>query len=83
MKKRSKAEVREDIRPEYSLRKLLKGGTRSKYADRYKSGTNLVLLDPDVAKAFPTDAAVNEALRLVIRLGKLQGEGKARPPRRP
>jgi len=39
------------------------GGTRGKYADRYASGTNVVMLDPDVAAAFPNERAVNEALR--------------------
>lgn len=43
---------------------ILQGGVRGKYVDRYRSGTNLVLLDPDVAQAFPNDEAVNEALRL-------------------
>jgi hypothetical protein len=39
------------------------GGVRGKYADRYARGTNVVVLDPDVAAAFPTAEAVNEALR--------------------
>ncbi|MCE7902661.1 MAG: hypothetical protein DYH20_08410 [Gammaproteobacteria bacterium PRO9] len=42
-------------------------GVRGKYADRYKEGTNVVLLEPDVAKEFPNSAAVNEALRQVLR----------------
>jgi len=42
-------------------------GVRGKYTDRYKEGTNVVLLDPDVAKEFPNSAAVNEALRQVLR----------------
>jgi hypothetical protein len=49
---------------------------QGKYADRYREGTNLVLLAPDVAEAFPTDEAVNEALRLVIRLRKIPGTAK-------
>jgi hypothetical protein len=44
---------------------------QGKYADRFQEGTNLVLLDRDVAEAFPNDEAVNEALRLVIQLKKL------------
>ncbi|HTY24097.1 MAG TPA: hypothetical protein VMC85_13265 [Desulfomonilaceae bacterium] len=72
MKRKSKDEKTDDLRPEYDLRELLKGGVQGKYADRYREGTNLVLLDRDVAKAFPTDEAVNEALRLVIQLTKLQ-----------
>jgi hypothetical protein len=56
------------MRPEYDLRALLKGGVRGRYAKRYHEGTNLVLLDPEVRKAFRDEKAVNEALRLVIRL---------------
>ena len=62
----------DELRPEYDLTELLKGGARGKYVAPYRAGTNLVLLDPDVAKAFPDEAAVNEALRLVIRLGEIQ-----------
>jgi len=62
----------DELRPEYNLHKLLKGGVRGKYVARYRAGTNLVLLDPDVAKAFPDEAAVNEALRLVIQLTEIQ-----------
>jgi hypothetical protein len=36
---------------------------RGKYTERYKEGTNIVVLEPDVAKEFPNDASVNEALR--------------------
>lgn len=64
-------EIDDELRPEYDLRELLKGGVRGKYAARYRAGTNLVLLDPDVAKAFPDEESVNEALRLVIRLAEL------------
>jgi hypothetical protein len=62
----------DDLRPEYDLSKLLKDGVRGKYAERYQAGTNLVLLAPDVAQAFPNEEAVNEALRLVIQLARLQ-----------
>lgn len=64
--------MEDELRPEYGLRELLKGGVRGKYVTRDRAGTNLVLLDPDVAKAFPDQEAVNEALRLVIRLGEIQ-----------
>ena len=82
MKKKSKTDMDDELRPAYDLRKLLKGGVRGKYAERYRVGTNLVLLDPDVAKAFPNEAAVNDALRLVIQLtkipnGKKRGTAKA------
>ena len=67
----NESELNDELRPEYDLRALLKGGIRGKYVARYRAGTNLVLLDPDVARAFPDEAAVNEALRLVIRLGEI------------
>jgi len=60
----------DELRPEYNLGQLLKGGVRGKYAKHYHAGTNLVLLDPDVRKAFPSERAVNDALRLVIALRK-------------
>lgn len=72
MKKKHTNEMDDELRPEYNLHGLLKGGVRGKYVARYRAGTNLVLLDPDVAKAFPDEAAVNEALRLVIRLTEIQ-----------
>jgi len=72
MKKKNKATTADELRPEYDLRVLLKDGVRGKYADRYKQGTNLVPLDPDVAEVFANnEKAVNEALRLVIELKKL------------
>jgi len=77
MKKKSKTEMDDELRPEYDLRKLLKGGVRGKYVEHYRAGTNLVLLDPDVAKAFPTEEAVKDALRLVIQLTKIPN-GKKR-----
>ena len=63
MKKNSKDETSDELRPEYDLANLLKKGVRGKYSKRFEQGTNLVLLSPDIAKAFPTDEAVNEALR--------------------
>lgn len=72
MKKKRKSEIDDELRPEYDLQELLKGGVRGKYAERYRAGTNLVLLAPDVAEAFANDAeTVNEALRLVIQLTKV------------
>ena len=76
MKTKSKGERADDLRPEYDLKELLKGGVQGKYADRYREGTNLVLLAPDVARAFPTEEAVNQALRLVIQLKKLPRSGR-------
>ena len=72
MEEETRLEMDDELRPEYDLPHLLKDGVRGKYAERYKAGTNLVLLAPDVARAFPNDEAVNEALRLVIQLAKIQ-----------
>ena len=55
------------MRDEYDLSKL-KGATRGKHHDSYRSGTNLVLLQPDVAKAFPDADSVNEALRALLKV---------------
>jgi len=71
MRKKSTEEKSDDLRKEYDLRGLIESGVLGKYAARYREGTNPVLLDRDVAKAFPTDETVNEALRLVIQLRKL------------
>jgi hypothetical protein len=49
------------------------GGVRGKYAARYQQGTNIVVLDPDVATIFKTSEAVNEALREVARLRGARG----------
>jgi hypothetical protein len=55
---------RDDLRPEYDLAGL-KGGVRGKYYKQATAGTNLVLLEPDVARTFPDSASVNRALRLL------------------
>ena len=60
MKKNANKQPEQDeMRPEYDLR----GGVRGKYYERYKQGTNVVLLEPDIAKVFRDSATVNEALR--------------------
>ena len=65
--KKVKAKTEEDeLRPEYDFAKL-KGRVRGKYAERYRAGTNLIKLEPDVAAAFPDAKSVNEALRSLIK----------------
>ena len=59
----------EEMRKEYK-REDLGRGVRGKYFDGYKKGTNLVLLSPDVAAAFPDDASVNEALRSLMKIAR-------------
>ena len=56
----------DDLRPEYDFSQM-KGSVRGKYVERYRQGTNLVLLDPDIAAAFPDAKAVNDALRLLLQ----------------
>ena len=75
--KKAGHEKSDELRSEYDLRRLLKGGVRGKYAKRYQAGTNLVLLEPAVRKAFRDEKAVNDALRLVIELRKT-GVGRSR-----
>lgn len=79
----------DELRPEYDFASM-KGGVRGKYFKRFREGTNIVLVEPEVAKAFPTEGAVNEALRGILnttravrRTGGLPN--KALPPtsRRP
>lgn len=50
------------LRREYDFA-AMQGGVRGKYTKRYREGTNIVLLEPDIAEAFPNDEAVNQALR--------------------
>ena len=59
----------DELRPVYN-REDLGPGVRGKYFESYQKGTNLVLLRPDVAKAFPTEESVNEALRSLINLAQ-------------
>jgi hypothetical protein len=70
MKKRIEKQGRRDeLRREYDLPNL-KGGVRGNYVARFREGTNLVLLSPDVAKHFPDEQSVNTALRTLIRVAK-------------
>ncbi len=63
-----------DMRDHYDFR----GGVRGKYAARYAEGTNVVVLDPDVAKIFPDRESVNEALRAVGQVLEMSERRKAR-----
>lgn len=65
MKKAGNPNNHDDLRKEYDFA-AMKGGVRGKHYAAYQRGTNIVLLRPDVAKAFPTEDAVNEALRSLI-----------------
>jgi len=65
MKKRVRKRA-DELQPEYDFANM-PGGVKGKYVQRYRQGTNLALLDRDVAEVFPNDKAVNEALRVVLK----------------
>ncbi len=79
--KKAKPARSDELRIEYRREDLGKG-VRGKYLAAYKKGSNLVLLTPELARAFPTSEAVNEALRGLLQLAqktsKLTRRGTAR-----
>ena len=72
--KRRPSRSRDDLRPEYDFTEAVRG----KYAARFQAGTNLILLDPDVAEAFQDSAAVNHALRSLLELVPTSKAGRRR-----
>ena len=68
--KKTNSRSANDMLPEYDFASI-KGMVRGKYATQYRAGTNLVLLDPEVAEAFPSDTALNQALRAVLSMTKV------------
>ena len=79
-KKANKAADNDDLAPEYDFSKMKLVG-RGIYAKRYRSGTNIVLLDRDVRKAFPDDQSVNEALREIVKTRQKASRAKKSRPR--
>jgi len=67
--KKVKSEMTDELRPEYK-RSDFGEIVRGKYANRIKAETNVVLLEPDIAEAFPNDEAVNKALRYLLEMAK-------------
>ena len=65
MKKASAKGIDDDLRPEYDLSQL-KGGVRGKYYREATAGTNLVLIERELADVFPDSESVNRALRLLV-----------------
>jgi hypothetical protein len=65
MKKVSAKSLDDDLRPEYDLSQL-KGGVRGKYYRQATAGTNLMLIEPELAKVFGDAESVNRALRLLV-----------------
>jgi hypothetical protein len=76
---KKRAENFDKMRPEYDLRHLQFVG-RGIYAERYRSGTNLVRLDRDVRAAFPDDESVNDALRVIAKAAKQQASRVGKTP---
>ena len=68
MNRKANARPADDMRPEYDFT----GGVRGKFYKQYMKGTNVVLLDPDVADVFPDSQTVNEVLRVLAQLAKRQ-----------
>ncbi len=77
--KKPSPRVSDELRAEYKLSDFPDGLVRGKYASRIAAGSNIVVLDPKLANAFPTSAAVNSALRSLLRLAN----SAARPTRSP
>jgi hypothetical protein len=67
MKKKTKRKAKDELRAEYDF-KSMPNGIRGKYAVRVRQHANVVLLQPDVADAFPTEKLVNEALRGILAI---------------
>ncbi len=74
MKRASAKRIDDDLRAEYDLSQL-KGGVRGKYYRQATAGTNLVLIEPELASVFPDSEAVNRALRVLVDAA---GAAKAR-----
>lgn len=66
MKKAKVRPLRQEMLPEYDF----SGAVRGKYYERFRQGSNIVVLDPDVSEAFPTAASVNSALRTLASLAR-------------
>jgi len=73
MNKDKTENVEDELRPEYDLSQLT-GRVRGKYVERYRAGTNLILLESDVQAAFPDAEAVNEALRMLMKVARRQAQ---------
>ena len=81
MKKKINKAADDDLSPEYDFSKMKLVG-RGIYAERYRSGTNLVLLEPDVRKAFPDDESVNEALPAIAKAAQPKASRARKAPAR-
>ena len=80
MKQESAAKHGDDMRKEYDLSKLA-GDVRGKYYRHATAGTNLVLIEPELASMFPDSEAVNRALRVLAEAAQAAGAPKRRRSR--
>lgn len=74
MKEISDPELDDEMRAEYDI----SGGVRGKYYEQYMRGTNIVLLDPDVAEVFHDSESVNQTLRLLMNIARNQAANPRR-----
>lgn len=81
MRKVSSKAGKDDLRPEYDFTKLKKA-VRGKYYKQAMTGTNLVLVDPDLAKVFPDSASVNRALRVLCDAASKSTPSSRRPAKK-
>lgn len=80
MKKATSRKRTDELRPEYDLSKL-GGGVRGKYYEKAITGTNLILIEPELAEVFPSSESVNRALRaLMDTAAAAVGHRRNRPP---
>ena len=68
MKKPAAKSAAKEMSPEYDF----SSGVRGKYSQRYQRGTNVVVLEPDVAKVFSNAATVNDSLRALAGIIRRQ-----------
>jgi hypothetical protein len=80
MKKEPAARRSDDLRPEYDLSQM-KSGVRGKYHASAIAGSNLVLIEPDLAGLFPDAASVNRALRVLADAARAASAPRARRAR--
>lgn len=86
--KKVKSSRRDELRRNYKRSDFPGGLVRGKYAERFAAGSNIVRLEPEIAAAFPTSDAVNEALGGLLKVAKSarlsrrwSGRGKDRMPK--
>jgi hypothetical protein len=75
--KKAESQAKDELLPEYDLSRL-KGGVRGKYFRQAMAGSNLALIDPDLAEVFPDSESVNRALRVLADASRLATAAKPR-----